>query len=96
MTTDSLSIPIGDIDLVITDGENCSYILGDLTAYTEYSFNLSSDYGNDISDVVSASGTTSEASKLSKVNEIFYTTRDCSLKNVQMGEEGRLNILCSH
>ena len=91
MTTDSLSIIIGDADLVTTDNyENFSYILGDLTAYTEYSFNLSSVYGNAISDVVSASGTTSEASKISKVNEIFYTTHDYSLKNVHNG--GRREI----
>ena len=73
MTTDSLSIPIGDAGLDITDNENFSYVLGDLTAYTEYSFNLSSVYGANTSSAVSASGNTSEGSKLYSCMPIHNT-----------------------
>ncbi|CAI8003305.1 Phosphatidylinositol phosphatase PTPRQ [Geodia barretti] len=57
----SLSIAINDTDLDTADNANFSYVLGGLTAYTEYTFNLSSLYGASTSSVVSATGTTSEA-----------------------------------
>ena len=62
-TTGSLLIPYTDAVDAIND-KSFSYVLGDLTPYTEYTFSLSSVYVNGTSTSLSASGNTSEDSKL--------------------------------
>ena len=60
---DSLSIPYNDTGLSVTGVMNFSYVLGGLTAYTEYSFSLASVYGSAVSSEVDASANTTEGSK---------------------------------
>ena len=86
----SLSIPINDTDLDTTDNANFSYVLGGLTAYTEYTFNLSSLYGASTSSVVSATGTTSEASKFSS-----YVPRTNNQSRSSISTQRPDSIICS-
>ena len=64
-TTDiTLTIALDDTDLTIEDdGGTYSYLLQGLTYYTEYTFTLSTVYGNSTSDTVTTSTTTTEGSK---------------------------------
>ena len=75
MTSVSLSIAIGDADLDTTDNASFRYVLGGLTAYTKYTFNLSSVYGASTSSVVSTTGTTSEACKFSSYHARITSPR---------------------
>ena len=63
-TNGTVDIYHNDTGLVVTNGNEYSYVLGDLLPYTEYTFSLVSAYGATVkSDEVTASANTSESSK---------------------------------
>ena len=62
-TTDSLTLINGVDANLMANGGSFSYLLEGLTAYTEYSFSLSSNYSSSISDPVAVTATTDQDSK---------------------------------
>ena len=60
-TTTTVSLTINTS--LMENGEKFSYLLEELTAHTEYSFNLSSNYGSSTSAPITASANTSQDSK---------------------------------
>ena len=63
MTEITLAIALDDTDLTIGSNGEYSYSLEGLTHYTQYTFTLSTVYGDITSDSVTASITTSEGGK---------------------------------
>ena len=80
-TTDSLTIDISNTS-VTDNGGSFSYLLEELTAHTEYSFSLSSNYGSSTSAPITASAVTDQDSKMiltcPSMYNVHYTATKCT------------------
>ena len=89
---------MNDIDLTIEDdGGSYSYLLQELTYYTEYTFTLSTVYGNSTSDTVTTSTiTTPEGSKYIYIQFSNFRFINVSVCHIMYLNEMIMDVCIAH